>query len=200
MNPSSLPSIDNLPRLPLERRGGKQERPVTAMVAILHPAPDDPVCPPGSYLLIRRIKPPYQHLWALVGGKWDFGESLEDAGRREVEEETGLQSSFLSLRGIMNERILPLDNRTPGGHYILFVCELQVTGGNASEKYEGPVSWFTFEQLKLKADAGEMIATDFALLQAFREPSLNPVYIEAEVHSGQEQGRHIDQIIRFDII
>jgi 8-oxo-dGTP diphosphatase len=200
MNPSSIPSIENLPQLPLDRRGAGQERPVTSIVAILRPAPGDTGYPSGTYLLIRRIKPPYLHLWALVGGKWDFGESLEDAVKREVEEETGLQSSFLSLRGIMNERIVPLDDSTPGGHYILFVCELQITGGSASEKHEGPVSWFTSEQLKLKAEAGEMIATDFALLQAFREPSPGPVYIEAEVHSGQEQGRQVDRITRFELI
>ncbi len=57
--PSSLPSIDNLPQLPLERRGAGQERPVTSIVGILRPAPGDTGYQAETYLLIRRIKPPY---------------------------------------------------------------------------------------------------------------------------------------------
>jgi 8-oxo-dGTP diphosphatase len=42
----------------------------------------------GGIVLIERKNPPYG--WALPGGFVDYGESFEDAARREAFEETGL--------------------------------------------------------------------------------------------------------------
>lgn len=46
-------------------------------------------------LLIQRRIPPFQHQWALPGGFVQMEESLEEAARRELQEETGVQGIFL---------------------------------------------------------------------------------------------------------
>jgi 8-oxo-dGTP diphosphatase len=41
-------------------------------------------------LLVQRGRDPGKGLWAVPGGRLNFGETLREAARREVQEETGL--------------------------------------------------------------------------------------------------------------
>lgn len=62
-------------------------------------------------LLIERGNPPFKGMGALPGGFVDVGESVEDACRREVLEETGLKVGPLKLVGVYSD-----PNRDPRGH------------------------------------------------------------------------------------
>ena len=57
----------------------------------------------GSPLLIRRKNPPFKDAFALPGGFVDEGESVEDAARRELAEETGLKARRLHLIGVYSD-------------------------------------------------------------------------------------------------
>ena len=46
-------------------------------------------------LLIKRNLPPFEHKWALPGGFVQMEESLEDAARRELSEEAGIDRLYL---------------------------------------------------------------------------------------------------------
>lgn len=53
----------------------------------------------GQFLAVRRARAPMQGLVTLPGGVVEAGESLEEAIRREVREETGLTIEPVALAG-----------------------------------------------------------------------------------------------------
>ena len=52
---------------------------------------------PGAVLLVRRGRPPALGQWSIPGGAQKLGETAEAAARRELREETGLESGPLAL-------------------------------------------------------------------------------------------------------
>jgi 8-oxo-dGTP diphosphatase len=65
----------------------------------------------GRVLLVRRGHPPFKGKYALPGGFVDVGETVEDACRRELMEETGVTARKLQLIGVYSD-----PGRDPRGH------------------------------------------------------------------------------------
>ena len=67
-------------------------------------------------VLIRRRNPP--HGWAIPGGFVDTGERVEDAGRREMREETGLEVELVDLLGVYSDPRRDLRGHTVSAVYV----------------------------------------------------------------------------------
>ena len=122
-----------------------------------------PVIYKDKFLLIKRIKEPYIGLWSLPGGKIEFGETLEEAIVREVEEETSLKVKFITLRGIVEEILY--SKKAKNGHFLIWVCETKATTDGAKTLNEGEVRWFKKTDLpKIKS---KTIPSDYAMIETF---------------------------------
>src|SRR5258705_7256203 len=80
----------------------------------------------GRLLLIRRGHPPFKGKYALPGGFVDVGETVEDACRRELMEETGVRAGKLRLLGVYSD-----PRRDPRGHTSSVAFLTRVRGATA---------------------------------------------------------------------
>ncbi|MBK8987722.1 MAG: NUDIX domain-containing protein [Chloroflexi bacterium] len=172
--------FDTLSALPAAQRWRQQPFPAPIVVAIIR---RQQLGAEPCYLLIQRQATTYRGQWALVGGKWDFGETLATAVTREVREETGLLADFVALRGVVSERVVPPADDLPGAHFLLLVCELSAPEGTAVEQTEGAVGWFTPTDISALHSQQAIIPSDFAMLHRFAGASDPSIHIEAEMVS-----------------
>ena len=67
----------------------------------------------NEILLIKRLNEPFKDCWALPGGFVDENEDLEQAARRELFEETNIETAEMTQIGAFGK-----PNRDPRGHMI----------------------------------------------------------------------------------
>lgn len=127
-------------------------RPVTPLLTVDCVALDSG----GRVLLIKRKHPPFEGQYALPGGFVDIGETVEEACRRELREETGVKAGKLHLVGVYSDPA-----RDPRGHTVAVVFLARVgrataRAGDDAADVEWVANWrklpLAFDHAKILAD------------------------------------------------
>ncbi len=112
-----------------------ETRPITPLLTV------DVIIGQGDDIyLIKRRNPPLG--WALPGGFVDQGESAEDAARREVKEETGLDVMLHYMLGVYSQ-----PDRDPRFHTATVVYIARATGVPKAGDDAETISQFSIEHL-----------------------------------------------------
>ena len=115
----------------------------------------------GGVVLIRRRNPPWG--WALPGGFVDYGESVEQAARREVREEVGADVELDRLVGVYSH-----PERDPRMHTlsVVFTAEVEDSSHLRPGDDAGEVRVFPLEDLPETAfDHGRILRDYLGHLQ-----------------------------------
>lgn len=138
----------------MREMANNKERPLAVVISAL--IRDD-----GKILLIKRAKGDYAGLWGLPGGKIEKEEHLSEAAVREIREESGIDSAFVSFFGYVSEHLLGPDGKVES-HFLLHLCELSPKkNAEARSGKEGELKWFELDKLP----EGGIIPSDFLIIE-----------------------------------
>jgi len=130
----------------------------------------------GAILLIKRGYPPREGYWSIPGGVIEPGETIYDAARRELEEETGVTADPLGVVGVAQAIVRDEAGRVRF-HYVIVdvlfdpntVRGSQRPGGDAVD-----VAWMPLEEAVSRPD---VTGTTRRLVKQIREKGIRLIEV-----------------------
>ncbi|MGI6341190.1 MAG: NUDIX hydrolase [Minisyncoccales bacterium] len=117
----------------------------------------------NKILLLKRKKGDFINLLAIPGGKIEENEHVKDAAKRELEEESGIESDFKEYLGCVSEILI--EKNAIKANFILHLCELIPKTKNISNDVEGKMEWYNLNSLdKIKE---QIIPSDYEMIKNF---------------------------------
>lgn len=122
--------------------------------------------PGRPIVLIERKNPPPG--WAIPGGFVDVGESVEQAARREAQEETALDVTLVALLGVYSD-----PRRDPRGQTVSVVYRCEARGTPRAQDDAAAVGIFSPDRLpaNLAFDHDRILADYLTFRQTGKPPS-----------------------------
>lgn len=96
----------------------------------------------GKILLIKRERGDFIGLWAIPGGKVEECEHIDEAVKREMKEEIGIDMEFKGVLGISTE-IMHDKNCTS----LLYICHLAINNKDEIKNTEFKYKWFSKDEI-----------------------------------------------------
>jgi 8-oxo-dGTP diphosphatase len=100
-----------------------------------------------SVLLVRRSNPPKAGSWSLPGGGQELGETVFEAGRREVAEETDLNVDILGVVDVVDSITRDADGRIQFHYTLVDLCARSRTGEPRALTDVSEVTWAATDAL-----------------------------------------------------
>ena len=122
-----------------------------------------------SVLLVRRGKPPNIGAWTLAGGAQEIGETTEQAARRELLEETGLEVDALHFAATVDNIRRDADGRIRFHYTIIDFAARWVSGEPVAATDVSEAAWAKLDALDaydLWSEAHRVIAIAHRLVNA----------------------------------
>ncbi len=113
----------------------------------------------NNILLLQRKHEPYIGYWAFPGGKIESFEHVREAAIREIQEETGIATTFDSHEGFVSEIVE--ENNSVLYHFLIHICRLHPLSLSITSTHEGEVAWFNLDEL----DALHIVHSDLLMIQ-----------------------------------
>ena len=106
-------------------------------------------------LLIQRGRPPAAGIWSVPGGRVELGETLHQACKRELREETGLEVEVGPIVEVVERITTEARGREPRGriafHYVIIDFLVRVSVGQPDQLLAGDdardARWIPFDEL-----------------------------------------------------
>lgn len=117
-----------------------------------------------QYLIQQRLKEPYYGFHGFVGGKVRWGETITEAGLRELYEETGMEAD-LSVAGV-EHKMDYTESKDLLEDKFFFILKAEHCLGDMVERFEGGANfWFTKEEIEKLDDLFPDVMTILTIIE-----------------------------------